>query len=107
MLPQWGGVRTRLSLVVSTFRNLTWYLIGRLWRSFANVRLGLRAGLGAEIDDAEGKLMDGFGDGGGKGLGGGTEMGECSLQSEREEEGGDRDNNENGAKNAAAKGEDN
>ncbi len=90
-------------MVVSVTSGRSCPLVNDLLESFASLRIGL----GAEIDDAEGKLVDRFGDGGGKGLGGRTEMGECSLQSEREEEGGDRDNNENGAKNAAAKGEDN
>ncbi len=102
-MPPAGGVRTRASLVVSVTSGRSCPLVNDLLESFASLRIGL----GAEIDDAEGKLVDRFGDGGGKGLGGRTEMGECSLQSEREEEGGDRDNNENGAKNAAAKGEDN
>ena len=63
-------------------------------------------GEGAEVDDAEGELVDGFCDGGGESLGGGAEVGESSLEAERKEEGGDRDDDKRGAELTADESED-
>lgn len=46
--------------------------------------------------------MDGFGDGGSESFRGGAELGESSLQAEREKEGSNGDNNQRGAESVAA-----
>lgn len=50
--------------------------------------------------------MDGFSDGGSESLRGGAELGEGSLQTEREKEGDNRDDNQRGAESVAAESED-
>ena len=60
-----------------------------------------------EVDFAEGEVVNGFGDSGSEGFGSGAELGESSLEAERNEETYDRDNKEGGTEDAVFEGKNN